>query len=175
MYKKAWCTWKVVVLRNKPFAFLTSSLPSPSSLLKLPIVTIVDLSWIIVSIIIIITIYLTLTTITIIITLRHHPLVIIIITTTFLIHIISIIINSNDTGIMTITMTTWIMAIWSFKKIFKSQQLCYCGFYILLGAWWRVTVWMRRFLNPWPPFLLLLKCKPENKQTKNKIYLTLLN
>ena len=33
MYKKA-C--KVVVLRNKPIAFLTSSLPSPSSLLKLP-------------------------------------------------------------------------------------------------------------------------------------------
>ena len=36
MYKKAWCTNKVVVLRNKPIAFLTSSLPSPSSLLKLP-------------------------------------------------------------------------------------------------------------------------------------------
>ena len=91
------------------------------------------------------------------------------------IHIISIIINSNDTGIMTITMTTWMMAIWSLKKIFKSQQLCYCSFYILLGAWWRVTVWMRRFLDPWSPFLLLLRCKPENKQTKNKIYLTLLN
>ena len=36
MYKKAWCTCKVVVLRNKPIAFLTSGLPSPSSLLKLP-------------------------------------------------------------------------------------------------------------------------------------------
>ena len=36
MYKKAWCTCKLVVLRNKPIAFLTSSLPSPSSLLKLP-------------------------------------------------------------------------------------------------------------------------------------------
>ena len=32
MYKKC----KVVVLRNKPIAFLTSWLPSPSSLLKLP-------------------------------------------------------------------------------------------------------------------------------------------
>ena len=39
MYKNAWCKCKVVVLRNKPIAFLTSSaLPSPSSLLKLPIV-----------------------------------------------------------------------------------------------------------------------------------------
>ena len=38
MYKKAWCTCKVVVLRNKPIAFLTSWLPSPSSLLRLPIV-----------------------------------------------------------------------------------------------------------------------------------------
>ena len=37
MYKKAWCTCKVVVLRNKPIAFLTSWLPSPSSLLKLRI------------------------------------------------------------------------------------------------------------------------------------------
>ena len=36
MYKKALWTCKVVVLRNKPIAFLTSSLPSPSSLLKLP-------------------------------------------------------------------------------------------------------------------------------------------
>ena len=36
MYKKAWCTCKVVVLRNKPIAFLTSWLLSPSSLLKLP-------------------------------------------------------------------------------------------------------------------------------------------
>ena len=35
MYKKA-CTCKVVILRNKPIAFLTSCLPSPSSLLKLP-------------------------------------------------------------------------------------------------------------------------------------------
>ena len=41
MNKKAWCTCKVVVLRDKPIAFLTSSLPSPSpsplTLLKLPI------------------------------------------------------------------------------------------------------------------------------------------
>ena len=37
MYKKEWCTCKVDVLRNKPIAFLTSSLPSPSLLLKLPI------------------------------------------------------------------------------------------------------------------------------------------
>ena len=36
MYKKAWCTCKVVVLRNKPIVFLTSWLPSRSSLLKLP-------------------------------------------------------------------------------------------------------------------------------------------
>ena len=36
MYKK---TCKVVVLRNKPIAFLKSSMPSPSSLLKLPIVS----------------------------------------------------------------------------------------------------------------------------------------
>ena len=34
MYKKACCTCKVVVLRNKPIAFLTSWLPSPSSLLS---------------------------------------------------------------------------------------------------------------------------------------------
>ena len=33
--KKVWCTCKVVVLRNKPIASLTSSFPSPSSLLKL--------------------------------------------------------------------------------------------------------------------------------------------
>ena len=39
MYKKAWSTCKVVVLRNKLIAFLTSCLPSPSSLLKLPIDT----------------------------------------------------------------------------------------------------------------------------------------
>ena len=37
MYKKAWCTCKLVVLLNKPIAVLTFSLPSPSSLLKLPI------------------------------------------------------------------------------------------------------------------------------------------
>ena len=36
MYKKARCTCKFVVLLNKPIAFLTFSLPSPSSLLKLP-------------------------------------------------------------------------------------------------------------------------------------------
>ena len=37
MYKKAWCTCKLVVLLNKPIAVLTFSLPSPSpsSLLKL--------------------------------------------------------------------------------------------------------------------------------------------
>ena len=34
MYKKAWCTCKVVVLLNKPIGFLTSSLPL--SLLKAP-------------------------------------------------------------------------------------------------------------------------------------------
>ena len=37
MYKKAWCTCKLVVLRNKASAFLTFYLPSQSSLLKLPI------------------------------------------------------------------------------------------------------------------------------------------
>ena len=38
MYRKAWCTFKVVVLRHKPVAFMpfSFSLPSPSSLLKLP-------------------------------------------------------------------------------------------------------------------------------------------
>ena len=36
MYRKAWCTCKPVVLLNKPVAVLTASLPSPSSLLKLP-------------------------------------------------------------------------------------------------------------------------------------------
>ena len=36
MYKKAWYMCKVVVLRNKAIVFWTSSLPSPSSLLKLP-------------------------------------------------------------------------------------------------------------------------------------------
>ena len=35
MYKKARCICKFVVLLNKPVAFLTFSLPSPSSLLKL--------------------------------------------------------------------------------------------------------------------------------------------
>ena len=35
--KKAWCTCKVVVLLIKPTAFLLFSLPSTSSLLKLPI------------------------------------------------------------------------------------------------------------------------------------------
>ena len=35
MYKKARCTCKFVVLLNKPVAFLTFSLPSQSSLLKL--------------------------------------------------------------------------------------------------------------------------------------------
>ena len=34
--KKAWCTCKVVVLLIKPVAFLPFSLPSTSSLLKLP-------------------------------------------------------------------------------------------------------------------------------------------
>ena len=34
MYKKAWCTCKVVVLLNKPIGFLTFSLPL--SLLKAP-------------------------------------------------------------------------------------------------------------------------------------------
>ena len=37
MYKKAWWTCKVVVLLIKPIAFLMFSLPSPSSLLKLPL------------------------------------------------------------------------------------------------------------------------------------------
>ena len=36
MYKKAWCTSKVVVLLNKPIGVLTFLLPSPLSLLKLP-------------------------------------------------------------------------------------------------------------------------------------------
>ena len=35
MYKKVWCTCKVVFLLNKTIAFLTFSLPSWSSLLKL--------------------------------------------------------------------------------------------------------------------------------------------
>ena len=36
MYKKAWCKCKVVVLLIKPIVFLLFSLPSASSLLKLP-------------------------------------------------------------------------------------------------------------------------------------------
>ena len=36
MYKKAWCTCKLVVLLNKPISVLTFLLLSPSSLLKLP-------------------------------------------------------------------------------------------------------------------------------------------
>ena len=36
MYKKACCTCKLVVLLKNPIVFLTFSLPSPSSLLKLP-------------------------------------------------------------------------------------------------------------------------------------------
>ena len=36
MHKKAWCTCQLVVLLNKPIVVLTFSLPSPSSLLKLP-------------------------------------------------------------------------------------------------------------------------------------------
>ena len=36
MYKKAWCTSKVVVLLIKPIVFLTLSLPSASLDLKVP-------------------------------------------------------------------------------------------------------------------------------------------
>ena len=36
MYKKAWCTCRVVVLPIQTFFILPYSLPSPSSLLKLP-------------------------------------------------------------------------------------------------------------------------------------------
>ena len=36
MYKKGWCTGKVVVLPSKPIPFLPFSLSSASSLLKLP-------------------------------------------------------------------------------------------------------------------------------------------
>ena len=36
MYKKAWCTCKVVVLLIKPIVFLTFSLPSASLDLKVP-------------------------------------------------------------------------------------------------------------------------------------------
>ena len=39
MYKKAWCTFKIVVLVIKPIAFLTFSLPSLSSDLKVPIIS----------------------------------------------------------------------------------------------------------------------------------------
>ena len=39
MYKKAWCTRKVVVLLIKPIAFLTFSLPSASLDLKAPDIT----------------------------------------------------------------------------------------------------------------------------------------
>ena len=35
MHRKAWRTWKFFLLLNKPIAFLTFSLPSPSSLLNL--------------------------------------------------------------------------------------------------------------------------------------------
>ena len=37
MYKKAWCTCKVVVLLIKPIVFLTFLLPSASVDLKVPI------------------------------------------------------------------------------------------------------------------------------------------
>ena len=37
MYKKAWCTCKVVVLLIKPIVFFTFSLPSASLDLKVPI------------------------------------------------------------------------------------------------------------------------------------------
>ena len=36
MYKKAWCTCKIVVLLIKPIAFVAFPLPSPSSDLKVP-------------------------------------------------------------------------------------------------------------------------------------------
>ena len=39
MYKKAWCTCKVIVLLIKPIVFLTFSLPSTSLDLKVPINT----------------------------------------------------------------------------------------------------------------------------------------
>ena len=39
MYKKAWCTCKVVVLLIKPIVFLTFSLPSASLDLKVHILT----------------------------------------------------------------------------------------------------------------------------------------
>ena len=47
MYKKAWCTCRVVVLPiyTKPIAFLPFSLTSPSSLLKLPIDSLETLSF----------------------------------------------------------------------------------------------------------------------------------
>ena len=37
MYKKAWCTCKIVVLLIKPIVYLTFSLPSASLDLKVPI------------------------------------------------------------------------------------------------------------------------------------------
>ena len=39
MYKKAWCTCKIVVLLIKPIAFVAFPLPSPSSDLKVPYIT----------------------------------------------------------------------------------------------------------------------------------------
>ena len=39
MYKKAWCTCKIVVLVIKPIAFMAFPLPSPSSDLKVPIIS----------------------------------------------------------------------------------------------------------------------------------------
>ena len=44
IYKKAWCTCKVVVCQSKPTAFMPFSLTTPSSLLKLPI-NVTQLSW----------------------------------------------------------------------------------------------------------------------------------
>ena len=38
MYKKAWCTCKVVVLLMKPIVYLTFSLPSASLNLKVPVI-----------------------------------------------------------------------------------------------------------------------------------------
>ena len=43
MYKKAWCTYKVVVLLIKPIVFFTYSLPSASLDLKLP--TLICSTW----------------------------------------------------------------------------------------------------------------------------------
>ena len=44
MYKKAWCTCKVIVLQIKPIVFLTFSLPSASLDLKVPISLVVKLN-----------------------------------------------------------------------------------------------------------------------------------